>query len=519
MVVDDERHGRRYSAEVMNRLFWLAALVLIVLGIKLLFIRQFGSGVPYWDQWDGEGDLIYKPYLNSNLSFTSLFASHNEHRIFITRVFALLLYELDGGWDPILQMVVNAGLHVVAIVMLVLALRPIIRADQFGFLIVFSTLLFVLPIGWENLLAGFQSQFYFLVIFSLLALMGFAISPAFGVVWWGSLLCAVAAYFSMASGALTAAAAVAVIGAQLVSGHRNGRKELMGLAALVVMTAVMLAFVRNVTPHDVFKAHSFSEFGRALLKCLSFPWGSPYSGIWVNLPVAIYACVVLGRRPALGSPHWLVFGIIVWLLAQSVSLAYGRAALVASPRYLDIVIVGLPMNLAILLYAANRAARRPARAAAALAAVAWLSIVCSGLIWNTVISAVPAVVDKGLQGREQQQNVLAYLRTGNVAELQGKAVQAIPYPVPERLAALLSDPTIRQALPDAIRPADVDDRARLDRTLLKGRVREATNWVKVEMLRHAEVVAGFGLALGFAAGMIGVMWRREQDGARGVHGT
>ncbi|RJF70786.1 hypothetical protein [Rhodopseudomonas palustris] len=512
MPVDVARLGPQESADRLTRLVWLAAIVLIVFGVKLLFIRQFGSAVPYWDQWDAEADLIYKPYLNSSLSLENLFQSHNEHRIFISRILTLILFEIDGGWDPILQMAVNAGLHVIAIVILVLALRPIIRPDQFGLLVLFSTLLFALPIGWENLLAGFQSQFYFLLMFSLLALKGFAGAPAFSLVWWGSALCAVAAYFSMASGALTAAAAVALVGAQFVLRHRTGRKELVGIVVLVAMTAVMLAFIRIVPQHDVIKAHSFSEFARAFLALLSFPRVSPILGLWVNLPAAVYVCAVLLRRPGLGSPHWYVLGFIIWLLAQSLSLAYGRAAFATSPRYLDLIVVGLPINFAILLLASNWMVHRRARAVTMLAMVGWLCIVFSGLIWNTVVLSLPAVLGKGQLGREQQQHVLAYLQTGKLAELQGKAEQAVPYPVPERLAELLSDPTIRQALPDAIRPADIDDRARLDRTLMKGRLRGTTNWLKLQMLNNAEILAGGGVALGFAAGWIGLMRRRGSIG-------
>jgi hypothetical protein len=65
--------------------------------------------------------------------------------------------------------------------------------------------------------------------------------------------------------------------------------------------------------------------------------------------------------------------------------------------------------------------------------------VLPGLVWNTLASSFPAVVEKGAQGREQERNVLAYMKTGNLAELQGKSSQAIPYPDPVSLASLLSD--------------------------------------------------------------------------------
>ena len=113
-------------------------------------------------------------------------------------------------------MVANAALHVSAIVLLVTSFQRVLpRVSSLPF-VLFSILVFALPLGWVNLLSGFQSQFYFVLIFSLLALRGFATSAALSWRWWTSLLCSVAAYFSLASGALTVAAALAVLILQMI---------------------------------------------------------------------------------------------------------------------------------------------------------------------------------------------------------------------------------------------------------------------------------------------------------------
>lgn len=44
-------------------------------------------------------------------------------------------------------------------------------------------IVFSLSLGWQNLLAGFQSQFYSLLILSMVALTGFTLAPAFGGAW------------------------------------------------------------------------------------------------------------------------------------------------------------------------------------------------------------------------------------------------------------------------------------------------------------------------------------------------
>ena len=298
-------------------------------------------------------NILYKGYLNSSLSWSALFSAHNEHRIFLTRVLSLALFELDGGWDPILQMMVNAALHVVAIVLIVLTLQRILRPGQVVLLVAFSAVLFVLPIGWENLLAGFQSQFYLLLIFSILALAGFAVAPALSLRWWLSVVCSLAAFFSMASGALIGAAALGIVVLQLLLGVRHGWKEYAGAAILLFMLTALIAFVPHVAGHDDLKAHGIRELVHALLTCLDYPRTGSFAGILTNLPLLAYAYFVLKTRPSRTSPHWIVLSIIVWWFGQILSLSYGRAAVPTSSRYLDITIVAMPVNFAILLFSAR----------------------------------------------------------------------------------------------------------------------------------------------------------------------
>ena len=209
-----------------------------------------------------------------------LFSPHNEHRILLTRLLSIALFELNGGWNPILQMMVNAVLHVCAIVLLMVAIRPIMPRSLFLPLVTFAIVLFVLPIGWENLLAGFQSQFYLLVIFSILALMGFAQAQAFDFRWWLSVLCTIGAFLSMASGALVAVASFGVFFLQIVVGVRRSKKDYAALAALLLLSIALVALVPGIPGHEGLKAHSLSELKNALLICLDYPRTNPLIGIW-----------------------------------------------------------------------------------------------------------------------------------------------------------------------------------------------------------------------------------------------
>ncbi len=146
-------------------LIWIFAVVLF--GIKLWIINTYGNATPFWDQWDGEAVKLYKPYFDGTLTFSDWFAPHNEHRIFTTRLLSLGLLLINGIWNPLLQMVINAALHITALVLCIVLLTSVIGRKNLLPLLLFALVLFGVPYAWQNTLMGFQSQFYFIVLFHL----------------------------------------------------------------------------------------------------------------------------------------------------------------------------------------------------------------------------------------------------------------------------------------------------------------------------------------------------------------
>lgn len=203
------------------------ALALVVAGARWWLIDGYGVDVPWLDQWDAEARGLYQPWRAGTLSLGSWFAPHNEHRIFFTRVLALGLLWLNKQWDPRLQMVVNAGLYAILSAALFLFLR---RGRSPGFQVFCWILLAVLgsaPYAATNTLLGFQSQFYFLAGFSLLAIAALASSRPGSLSWIAGVIGGCAALVSMASGY---AAAVAVLGVLLCSTLRSGKEFRQAMA-------------------------------------------------------------------------------------------------------------------------------------------------------------------------------------------------------------------------------------------------------------------------------------------------
>ena len=89
---------------------WLTALFLVVLGAKLWVVELFGSPLPLWDQWYEAGSFLV-PWVEGHLTLADFFAPDNEHRIVFTRLLDLIVIRLNGRWEPLLQMTVNAVIH------------------------------------------------------------------------------------------------------------------------------------------------------------------------------------------------------------------------------------------------------------------------------------------------------------------------------------------------------------------------------------------------------------------------
>ena len=204
------------------------ACALVVIGAKCWMISHYASPTPFWDQWDAEGGFLYPKYFDGTLSFSDLIAPHNEHRILVSRLWSLLLLELEGYWDPMLQMVANTLILGAAVALFIAAFRPILDRRSWLVFALFSMVIFSLPFSWENTLAGFHSAWHFLLLFSISGLVVISDAEAFTPRWWLAALLLILSYFSIAGGALTVAAAFAISMVQFVAGRRSGLARIAG---------------------------------------------------------------------------------------------------------------------------------------------------------------------------------------------------------------------------------------------------------------------------------------------------
>ncbi len=179
---------------------WIVPAIFAV--INLLAVRLNAVDIPFWDQWEELAGFGHWP----TPSF--LFAQQNEHRIPLTRLIDCLLARFDG-WDQRVLILFNFGLYL-AVAAGLAALWRITTSKREPLL---WPLLFV---PWmstsadENLLWGFQNQFHFVLLFSVVG-----IAVMFGderprALYRGALWL-VASIFSFSSGLPGAVCAMVVV--------------------------------------------------------------------------------------------------------------------------------------------------------------------------------------------------------------------------------------------------------------------------------------------------------------------
>ena len=474
----------------------IAGCLLAVVGAKILLIARLGIPTPYWDQWDAEAVGLYLPHLSGTLSPAHWFAFHNEHRIVLTRASALALLWLNGNWDPIVQMLFNAAVHLVAIGLLLALLGRLLDLASLLFLAAFGLLFFAVPFGWDNTLGGFQAQFYYLILLSLISLQLLAHAPAWSPRWLVGTLLAAAGYLAMASGALILPAAIALAAVQVATGRRAGARELAGIALHAAIAVVLLRDALSFSPHAMDR--SVGNVLGSFLASASWPiaaasWPAPariIPAVLINAPVLILGARLLAARGKIDDWRWFVLAVAVWLAAQLAALSFGRPGGTPESRYNDIFIIGTVLNAAAWLLLLRTQGAMPYRKFMLWMASIWLFAVMLGAGQKATNNVVDGIAARVRTGQIQTENVKSFVATGDFAHLANKPFLHIPYPSADGLRTLLSDPKLRTILPAALTGAG------------------ERNALKTAILRHGPMLLPLGLALLMFAALAAYL-RRE----------
>lgn len=423
----------------------LAAVFVLV--AQLVLVAVAGTDIPFHDQWDVEGRVLYPSMRDGGASLMAVFAPHNEHRIVWTHLLNRGLFTVNGQWDPLVQLVAGAGLHAVVAGLLVGFLASgLIRGLTWicGVTVALLSLPFA---GWHNALWGFQSQVYFAVGF---AVVGFGLltpretNRRRTFLGW---LAVGASMLAMGPGLL---APVALVAFGLLR-FREGAARWPALAVAGLFMVGGWWLHMPVPAHAELQSITPTGFVVALGRMLAWPHtGQPWAALVLNLPVAI----VLFRRAVQKAPTTAAgdFALLLafWGFLIATGAAWSRGgggefdAGVPS-RYAEFMVL-LPLANLGCVFALVRTVRQRWLAAA------WVGFLLVG--W----AGLSAEVMRGIilpRARDREapvRLVREFQRTGDAAVFAGQPRLLVPHPHPESVRAVLTDPRMKGALPPSLQP-------------------------------------------------------------------
>jgi hypothetical protein len=430
---------------------WLVALFLVILGAKLWVIQLYGSWLPVWDQWD-EANRFFRPWREGGLTWHDWLGPHNEHRIFFTRLLDFLLIRLNGRWDTLLQMTINAVLHAGYACALAYCLWNFLGRKSHGLICLLVAPFFALPFAAENVIRGFDSQQYFVIIGSLATLLGLGFASPGSRWWWLGLLAAILNLFTMASGLLAPLAVAGLMGLRAFKLKKLTWASGTTLVTCLAVFALGLALSVSLPADRPSQARSLADFTAVLARNLGWPFlDQPAMIVIVCLPLVLL--LVLYFRPEFSERRAAEFllGFGLWGLLQSAALAYGRANYndPQGSRYLDaLCIVSMASVFGLVLLSKRFApVRFPAW-------TAWLlPLAFAGLIFFGIWQLSRQTVDFFLASVRvddliEEESVRAFAATDDACWLQDKLV---PLPNPPLTIAMLRDPNLSVIMPPLCR--------------------------------------------------------------------
>jgi hypothetical protein len=321
-------------------------------------------------------------------------------------------------------------------------------------LVVVGLLVFLPPYAWENILQGFQSAFYFMLLFSVLGLWLTTQQPIASLAWWIGWGCALAGIFTAAGGLLLPPV---VLGVTFLGGWRHQRKQLVLVAAVAaVMTAIAVVALSPPLPHhELLRARTVLDFVTALARNLAWPFiGRPFAALILWLPTGLLILRRVITRTWLDGGERYLVGLAIWVVLQAAAVAYGRGAggpLPAS-RYHDFLSLGFVANSVALISLISRmpdiGLRRWRWPWWGLAV--WLGLASVGILRLSGYGL------NELRGWRQSwaaeaRHVRDYVISGDLEAFVAHRGVELPYPDGNSLAMTLQDPYIRSILPAAVR--------------------------------------------------------------------
>lgn len=445
-----EKNPRRWPGAIL--LLGLG-VVLAALGAKLLLVHRYGTDQPYADQWAAEGMYFLRGPMYYPVDWHQITNPHGEHRPGLTRLWVRgLILANDGQWDCFLELVANLLIFGTFLAVAWRWLSSVAGRFWPGLLALFMVAMFSLPAAYENFLWGFQSCFLFMLLTGLLHLAGTLGAGRPGLRWGLAQLAGFAGLFSIASGAMSAAALVVMAAIELLSGRRRAWAA-WTLGANVILFGLGVWLLPAGLPAS---GDRWGQLGAAALRTgylLSWPLAGAAWSFLLQAPWAILLVVWWRNRDrAEASRDGRVVAVGLWVAGMALAVAYGREITpqTIGARYYDVLLLGLFANGVALGLLAGRWSGWK-RAITVAAGLGWLAAIGWGLWSYNDPARLGPMFDQQLQlAVEQRQVVRDFLVSNDPAGLQAFDDRSHRIPNFQITLDFLRDPRVRDLLPPSL---------------------------------------------------------------------
>jgi hypothetical protein len=226
---------------------------------------------------------------------------------------------------------------------------------------------FLPHLAWHNALWGFQSQVYFSLGFSVLALGWLGAEGVAGWRRWAGLAAGGAGLFAMGGAALVPVALIGLVVLRTVERRGWTRERWLELWPALVLLGAAVALRVEVPEHAALRAQSVGPWAETFLRALAWPqaW-QPLAALGLNAPLAwVVVARVLGKRRAVAGEDFVVV-LCGWSVAMAGAMAWSRGASgefagAVPSRYADFLVL-LPLANAWCAVVLVREARAKAGA-------------------------------------------------------------------------------------------------------------------------------------------------------------
>ena len=445
-----ERDGNGYAWSLF------IGATLIILGAKFTLIHYYGSDLPFWDQWDTEPQLLFIPYDQGKLLWSTLFSSHNEHRLFFSRSWAVSLYAINQQWDAHLQTVANAILHTFFGLWLVWILWKLNDRRNLWIMLGVFVLILAVPFSWENTLFGFQSSFYFLLGFSSMAILLISQNRPFSVAWLMGIFFALLSLFTMGAGFFVAPVSMALT---IIRAYRERRMTWRDGITLISCLLILLAgilLIQMPEGHAALRPKTLSDFMTALGKNLSWPWIDVpflFPILWSPFVILCYR-ICISRKGKLSRYPFFIMGLGLWTLLQCIGVAYARGFEGAGPasRYMDSLSLIPAVNILAAHYLYRQCTANFTKQKGFMIACSfWYAFSMIGFLNLLINGSIEGFSNAGSYLIKQDETVRHYLASEDDNVILKARHMEIPYPDAKKLSLLLRDQGIRERLPVSVR--------------------------------------------------------------------